>query len=83
VRNSENGERKNKKYLNKFVYFLLDLILYFILYYLLTLNVIFYKINKKIPILTFINSQYMLLLFKNFRKVNFFIYNLKKRTIFI
>ena len=34
------------------------------LHYLLALNVIFYKINKKIPILILIISQYILLLFK-------------------
>jgi len=32
MRNSKNSERENKKYLNKFVYFLLNLILYFIIY---------------------------------------------------
>ena len=45
------------------------------LYYLLTLNVIFYKINKKIPILIFINSQYILLLFIKFQKIKFLIHN--------
>jgi len=45
------------------------------LYYLLTLNVIFYKINKKIPILIFINSQYIFLLFKKFKKIKFLIHN--------
>jgi len=46
-------------------------------YYLLALNVIFYKINKKIPILILINFQYILLLFKKFQKINFLIHNLK------
>jgi len=49
------------------------------LYYLLTLNVIFYKINKKIPILIFINFQYILLLFKKFQKIKILIYNLKNK----
>jgi len=47
------------------------------LYYLLALNVIFYKINKKIPILILINFQYIFLLFKKFQKIKFFIHNLK------
>jgi len=47
------------------------------LYYLLALNVIFYKINKKIHILILINSQYIFLLFKKFQNIKFLIHNLK------
>jgi len=49
----------------------------FMLYYLLALNVIFYKINKKIHILILINSQYIFLLFKKFQNIKFLIHNLK------
>jgi len=37
----------NNKYLNKYLYSSLNFD--FMFYYLLTLNVMFYKINKKIP----------------------------------
>ena len=72
MRNSGDNERENKKYLNKFVYFFIQFD--FMLYYLLTLNIIFYKINKKIPNLIFINCQYILLSFKIFQKFNFLTY---------
>jgi len=44
-----------QKYFNKFVYFLL---LNFIFYYLLTLNIIIHKKNKNIYNLIFINKIY-------------------------